>query len=127
MVDRTTMSRGSRTPPPPQVGALLRMAWQELQANLAAALVAAGYDDLRPGHLPLLRDMLVEPLRPSELAAQIGLSKQAMNDVLREFESKGYITLEPDPDDRRAKRIHATERGWGLALTGSRLSRDIGR
>ncbi len=62
--------------------------------------------------MPILRDMLVSNLRPSELGARLGLSKQAVNDLVRELESKEYIALEPDPDDGRAKRIVATERGW---------------
>jgi len=65
--------------------------------------------------------------RPSELAARVGLSKQAANDVLREFEAGGYITLVPDPDDGRAKRIQATERGAALEMTASRLSSDVAR
>lgn len=92
-----------------------------------AGLVEAGYDDLRPVHRPIIRDLLLEGQRPTELAARLGLSKQAVNDLLREFEAKGYITLEPDPTDRRAKRIAVTDRGWSLATTASQLSRDVGR
>lgn len=66
-------------------------------------------------------------MRPRELAARIGLSKQATNDLLREFEAAGYITLVPDPDDGRAKHIHVTERGAALEKTASRLSADVAR
>jgi DNA-binding MarR family transcriptional regulator len=92
-----------------------------------ARLAAAGYDDLRPVHRPIIRDLLLDGQRPTELAAHLGLSKQAINDILREFEANGYITLEPDPTDGRAKRIVVTDRGWKLATTASRLSRDVGR
>jgi DNA-binding MarR family transcriptional regulator len=43
-----------------------------------------------------------------------GLSKQAINDLLRQLEAMGYITLEPDPADRRARRIVLTPRGGEL-------------
>lgn len=43
--------------------------------------------------------------RPGELAARAGLSKQATNAILRDLEAGGYITLVPDPDDGRARRI----------------------
>ena len=36
----------------PQVGALLRMAWEALQAELYVELHAAGFDDLREVHRP---------------------------------------------------------------------------
>ena len=44
-----------------------------------------------------------------------------------EFEAKGYITLEPDPDDGRAKRIVLTDRGWAFGQTVEQLSRAISR
>src|SRR4051812_38079542 len=112
--------------PPPQVGALLRMAWETQQREMVAGLEAAGFDDLRPVHQPLLRHVLAEGLRPGELAARLALSKQAVNDLLREFEELGYVTLVPDPDDGRAKRIGLTARGWELARTASGLSRETG-
>lgn len=111
--------------PPPQVGALLRMAWEALQSELVDGLVAEGFHDLRPVHRPLLRYVLTEGLRPGVLAARLGLSKQAVNDLLREFEASGYLVLEPDAADRRAKRIRLTERGWDLAITASNLSRAV--
>jgi len=106
---------------------MLRAAWTELVEEVLEELVAAGYDDLRPAHRAIMREMLVSNLRPSELAARLGLSKQAANDLVREFEAKGYITLEPDPDDRRAKRIVATERGWQANETAYQASIAIGR
>jgi DNA-binding MarR family transcriptional regulator len=71
--------------------------------------------------------MFVLNLRPTELAAHLGLSKQAANDLVREFEAKGYITLEPDPDDGRAKRIVATERGRQVVEISLQSSRAVGR
>jgi DNA-binding MarR family transcriptional regulator len=69
----------------------------------------------------------VSNLRPSELGARLGVSKQAANDLVREFEAKGYITLEPDPDDGRAKRIVATDRGWQASELSRANSNAIGR
>jgi DNA-binding MarR family transcriptional regulator len=111
--------------PPPQVGALLRMAWESLHSELVDGLVSAGFTDLRPPHRPLLRYVLTDGLRPGALAARLGISKQAVNDLLREFEANGYLVLEPDPADRRAKRIRLTERGWDLAITASNLSHAV--
>jgi DNA-binding MarR family transcriptional regulator len=90
---------------------MLRIAWSETTDDNIRKLAEAGFDDLRPGHAPILRDMFASNLRPSELGARLGLSKQAANDLVREYEAKGYFTLEPDPDDGRAKRLVATARG----------------
>jgi DNA-binding MarR family transcriptional regulator len=53
---------------------------------------------------------------PSVLAEQMGLSKQAMNDVCRQMERNGYIELRPDSADGRARLISLTPRGHKLYL-----------
>ncbi len=117
----------ARRPPRAQVGALLRQAHDELIDELHAGLVAAGFDDLPPHHLGLLRRLMLDEQRPSAVAARLGLSKQAVNDLLRTYEAKGYLTLVPDPEDRRAKRVQPTDRGWELLTTAARLSAGVGR
>ncbi len=117
----------TQSTPPLTVGSMLRSAWTELIEEVFEELVAAGFDDLRPVHRSILRDLLTSNLRPSELGARLGLSKQAANDLVREFEAKGYITLEPDPDDGRAKRIVATQRGWQAFETAQASSNAVGR
>jgi DNA-binding MarR family transcriptional regulator len=54
------------------------------------------------------------------------LSKQAANDLIRDLEQCGYIRLDRDPSDGRARIIRYTDRGWRLFDTGSRLSREVG-
>lgn len=103
------------------------MAWEELMDESMQAYAAAGYDDLRLVHRSIIRDLLLDGLRPTELAARLGLSKQAVNDLLREFEANGYIRLEPDPSDGRAKRVVVTDRGWAMATLAADVSRDVGR
>mgnify|MGYP004480307655 CR=1 FL=1 len=110
----------------PQIGALLRMAWESLQADLYPGLRAAGFDDLREAHRPMLRHPPIDGMRPTELATHLGLSKQATNDLIRDLEHRGYVRLERDPTDGRARIIRYTDRGWRLFDTGSRLSREIG-
>jgi DNA-binding MarR family transcriptional regulator len=110
----------------PQVGALLRMAWESLQTELYAGLHEAGFDDLREVHRPVLRHPPIDGIRPTDLAVRLKLSKQATNDLLRDLERLGYLYLEPDPTDGRARIIRYTDRGWDLFRVGSGLSRDIG-
>ncbi len=106
---------------------MLRAAWTEVVDENFANLVAAGFDDLRRVHQPFMREILADNLRPSELAARHGLSKQAINDIVREFEANGYITLEPDPDDGRARRIVPTQRGLEALETAMNSSQAVGR
>ncbi len=113
--------------PAPTVGALLRIAWTELIADVGDGLEAAGFDGLRAVHRPILRDLLTAGQRPTDLAARMGVSKQTVNDLLRELEELGYITLVPDPDDGRAKRTAVTARGRELAAEAARQAEAVGR
>jgi DNA-binding MarR family transcriptional regulator len=101
--------------PPPTVGALMRLAWNEFRSRMYNVVQGAGFTDLQPTHLLLFRYPTIINARPSELADQIGITKQAMNDLLRQLEDRGYLELTPDPTDRRAKRISLTKRGVALA------------
>ncbi len=100
--------------PPPTVGALLRLAWLAFRERIYAAVREAGYTDLQPAHVLLFRYPTIAGMRPSQLAEQAGMSKQGMNDLLRQLEARGYLELRPDPSDGRARLIILTERGSEL-------------
>ena len=61
------------------------------------------------------------------LANRLHLSKQATNDLLRDLEQMGYLRLEPDPADGRARIIRYTERGWRFFRTGRQISKEVGQ
>jgi DNA-binding MarR family transcriptional regulator len=77
-----------------------------------------GFDDLEPAHLTVFNYPGPQGSRPSELAARLGISKQALNYLLGQLERLGYVERRPDPDDQRSKRIALTPRGiaTGLAI-----------
>ena len=52
-----------------------------------------------------------ENQRPSELATQTRMTKQALNYLLGQLEQLGYLTRETDSNDQRSKRIRLTPRG----------------
>jgi DNA-binding MarR family transcriptional regulator len=74
-----------------------------------------GFDDLVSAHLAVMQYPGPQDMRPSELAARLRTSKQALNYLLGELERLGYLERRPDPDDRRSKRIAVTERGRAVA------------
>lgn len=99
---------------PPLIGALLRMPVDAVHGRMLAGLRADGFTDLSAAHLPLLRYPGPENRRPSELASDARMTRQAMNYLLGELERLGYITRREDPEDRRSKRVHLTERGQAV-------------
>ena len=107
------------TPPirTPLIGALLRMPYEAVHLRIVAEANAAGFDDLVPAHLAVLRYPGPDGRRPSELAEEAGMSRQAMNYLLGQLEALDYIIREDDPDDLRSKRVHFTKRGEELRDT----------
>jgi DNA-binding MarR family transcriptional regulator len=96
---------------PPLIGALLRMPWEAVQRHMLERLHERGFTDLDAAHLNVFQYPGPQGARPSELAARLGISKQALNYLLGELERLGYIERRPDPDDLRSKRVALTPRG----------------
>ncbi|MDX6425796.1 MAG: hypothetical protein QOD52_1201 [Gaiellaceae bacterium] len=96
---------------PPLIGALLRMPWEIVRVRMLERLHARGYDDLDAPHLNVLQYPGPHNSRPSELAARLRMSKQALNYQLGELERLGYIERRADPEDLRSRRIVLTRRG----------------
>src|SRR4029450_6350188 len=96
---------------PPMIGALLRVPWEAVQRHMLEQLHERGYDDLDAAHLSVFQYPGPQGVRPTELAARLRISKQALNYLLGELERLGYIARRPDPDDLRSKRVALTRRG----------------
>lgn len=110
---------------PPTIGALTRLAWLSFRERIYSAVRKAGYNDLQRVHVLLFRYPTIADMRPSELAEQMGISKQAINDLLRQLETKGYLELRPDPSDGRARLITLTARGSELMELTRAVAQDI--
>src|SRR3990172_12927371 len=106
-----TQTRAEQPLGPPLIGALLRMPWEQVLRRMLERLHEHGFDDLDAPHLNLLLYPGPQGARPSELAARLGMSKQAVNYLLGELERLGYLERRPDPEDLRSRRIALTSRG----------------
>jgi DNA-binding MarR family transcriptional regulator len=109
--DFTQPSGEATAPPPPLIGALLRIPFETVRDRMLAGLHEAGYTDLVAAHLDVFQYPGPEDMRPSELATQTRMSKQALNYLLGHLEQLGYLTRETDNSDQRSKRIHLTAKG----------------
>jgi DNA-binding MarR family transcriptional regulator len=88
-----------------------------VRERMLSALHAAGMTDLSPAHFPILRYPGPDGLRPVEIAAQTGISKQALNYLLGQLEGSGYLHRVADPEDQRSKRVRMTDRGFDAGRT----------
>ena len=98
---------------------LLRLAYNILSARIFRAVVDAGHSDLRPSHGNVFEQLTFsDGRRLSELASSAGMTAQSMSELVDDLERKGYVERRPDPTDRRAKRIHLTDKGHTNVLVG---------
>jgi DNA-binding MarR family transcriptional regulator len=102
---------------PPLIGALLRIPWDSLRRAQLEALQARGFDDIHEAYLAVFQWPGPQGLRPSELAAQTRMSRQAVNHLLGQLENAGYLLRAPDPAHARVTRIALTDRGRALGTT----------
>lgn len=82
-----------------------------IQRRIVDALHEHGFDDLVAAHLSILRWPGPDGERPVELAAQANMTKQALNYLLGQLETRGYLERRSDPDNLRYKRVYLTQRG----------------
>jgi DNA-binding MarR family transcriptional regulator len=101
-------------PPPPLIGALLRVPFETVRDRMLAGLRERGFTDLVAAHLDVFQYPGPENQRPLQLAIQTRMTKQALNYLLGQLQELGYLTREPDNNDHRSKRVRLTPRGHAV-------------
>jgi DNA-binding MarR family transcriptional regulator len=109
------------------IGALLRVPAQTIQRRIITELNAAGFEDLRVPHMAVLQFPGPDGVRPGLLAERAGMSKQAMNQLLRSLEGLGYLIRSDAPDEGRARMVRFTKRGRAAYAKIHDILRDIER
>src|SRR5215472_3871258 len=93
------------------IGALLRVPAQAIHRRIIRELNSAGFDGFSMPHMAVLQFPGPDGVRPGILAERAGMSKQAMNQLLRSLEGLGYIVRSDAPDEGRARIVRFTKRG----------------
>jgi DNA-binding MarR family transcriptional regulator len=109
------------------IGALLRVPGQAVQRRIIKELNAAGFKELRMPHMAVLQFPGPDGVRPGLLAERAGMSKQAVNQLLRSLEAFGYIARSDAPNERRARLVRLTKRGHAAYAKIHEILRDIER
>jgi DNA-binding MarR family transcriptional regulator len=109
------------------IGALLRVPAQAIQRRIITELNAAGFEELSMPHMAVLQFPGPDGARPGTLAERAGISKQAMNQLLRSLEGLGYIVRSDAPDEGRARIVRFTKRGRAAYAKVHDILREIER
>ena len=73
---------------------------------------------LRTSHTALLPHLDLEGTRLVDLARRVGVSKQAVGQLVDELQELGVVERVPDPADGRARRVRFTRSGFRALLHG---------
>lgn len=70
-----------------------------------------GYNNFKIGHIGVMMHVTNEGITSVELSKIVGISKQAMSELIKELIKKNFLELKPNPNDQRSNLIHKTEEG----------------
>lgn len=107
------------------LGFLLRRPYETLSERVYGALATRGFPDIREAHSSVFRYIARSGSRVSELAERAHLTKQSMAYLVETLVGSGYVTVTPDPTDRRAKLVCLTARGHAVSKALVALSRKV--
>ena len=93
------------------LGRLLIESFRYFRQRTLENLRAHGFHDINPVHAAMLRRVDEGGTHISDIAARMGVTKQAAAQMVARVQALGYITCTPDPRDSRKKMVLCTKRG----------------
>ena len=84
-----------------------------------------GHGDVGMAHATLLRNLDYNGTNLSVLASRAGVTKQAITRIARELHERGYVSIAPDPSDRRGKVVTFSRKGLQLTDAAVAVAREI--
>ena len=79
--------------------------------GVQAGLAARGFPDVRPAHGFAFARIGAGDATNADVAAHLGITKQAASQLVEQLVERGYVVRTPDAKDRRARRLVLTDRG----------------
>ncbi|MGV9851860.1 MarR family winged helix-turn-helix transcriptional regulator [Streptomyces sp. NPDC003442] len=104
---------------------LLGMAFQLVLSEFVGRLDAAGYADLRPVHGLVFQALRGPGATTSELAEQLGVTKQAAGQIVDDLEKRGYVERGPHPAGGRRRLVVLTGKALEHLSVAGRLLREL--
>lgn len=93
---------------------LLMRAFYWAENSLQNTLKERGWAEITKAQSQALISIVEGITRPSEIAARMSVTRQAIHQTINELIDLGYVSLEHDPTDKRAKVVTYTDKGHDL-------------
>lgn len=96
-------------------GELVTIARAAFARSIATRVAAQGYAGFRRSDPAAMRLVAAAPRSIGELAASLGVTRQAARKFVNGLEARGYVHARNDPSDRRRVVVMTTARGAAYA------------
>ncbi len=104
---------------------LISRATLAVTSHLKKGFANKGIGTIKPAYLGVLLSLWNEDgLQANELGKRAGLEPSTMTGLLDRMERDGLVKRKPDPNDRRAHRIHLTKEGVAAEVSATKVVSD---
>jgi DNA-binding MarR family transcriptional regulator len=107
------------------LGALLRIPFQHLATRVYEQIDQSTKGTVRPAHGAVFRYIEPAGSRVTALAERAGITKQSMAALVEHLAAHGYVAVEADPGDGRARLVKLTRRGAAVQRQARELSSKV--
>ena len=97
--------------------------WKRLFADEMVAAGHGWYREARSSIIPYID--LEAGARQVDIVAAMGLSKQAVQQLIQDLEAEGIVERVPDPDDGRGKIVRLMEKGLAAQIDSAAAKRKV--
>jgi DNA-binding MarR family transcriptional regulator len=97
----------------------------DLTQRIHDGVVGRGFTDLRPAHGFAFARLAPDGATVTDLAAHLGVTKQAASQLVEEIVRKGYAERRSHPGDARARLVVLTEHGWACVRAAEAAAADV--
>lgn len=119
------MTKNQLTPLPEHIGIHLNRAYEAWLGRFVEGMNAAGHDWFTLGRANIMGAMDRSGTRQSDLLSKTGLSKQALQQMLDGLERHGITSRSVDPNDKRGRLVHLTEKGRNALADADRMKTEL--
>ncbi|WP_328840039.1 MarR family winged helix-turn-helix transcriptional regulator [Streptomyces europaeiscabiei] len=104
--------------------AVLLAAAGDLTRRIDEGVTARGFEG-RPSYGFAFTRLAPDGATVTDLAAHLGVTKQAASQLVDELVRKGYVERRPHPGDARARLVVLTERGWACTRAAEEVAAEV--
>jgi DNA-binding MarR family transcriptional regulator len=93
------------------------MTLQRVRGRMLEAIRAAGFTDFQEAHFAIFSYPPPDGVRPSDLARQRQMTRQAVNYLIAQLEELGYVERRAADIGSDRRLVYLTARGWNVGDT----------